>query len=544
MLARGNAAGTDAWPWACLPQAVCTTVNSMLGPQRMHIDDLIEWRRVEEILPFVGPLEIELMCGPSEHQRSLRGVWPRRVDGLALVAPMMTSCKGCRFIETLFDELQQFHGLKSLRLKVHQSFAVDAIEKLSQFVKTTKSLERLVMETAVQGEAGLLLNALEKNTSIEMLDLAGNYINSESATVLGNVLQTNSQLKSLYLADNYLHAPGGVALGQGLQVNQGLVYLDLCGNGIRDEGCIAICSALKQNVSLQKLVLFDNCITSVGGQAIAEMLGENKHLKQLSLAFNGLGHESTTRLFESLERNVSLEFLDLSNVYLDDALGFDRWVQPLASNTTLETLLLCGSQLGFNFVSCIFGQALRQNTQLQNLDISGNAFSSESIECMFENMKLDLSVKEIHLRQQGMLLHDIQAICNVVCMDTCVLEVLDIAGNNISEQGAVAFGEALKTNKHLRNLDLSNNPIKTQGLCAILTGINAGSCLRVLRLANADLVPSDSCLIARFLQTNSSLEQLDISGNEMTYTDEWKESGAWHSSLPYVWNLIPQKRFF
>merc|ERR1711998_569279 len=59
---------------------------------------------------------------------------------------------------------------------------------------------------------------------------------------------------------------------------------------------------------------------------------------------------------------------------------------------------------------------------------------------------------------------------------------LDLSGNRIKDDGAVAFGSALEMNSTLRLLNLTNNSIEDRGLAAVAAGMNRNSTITTLQL--------------------------------------------------------------
>ena len=83
------------------------------------------------------------------------------------------------------------------------------------------------------------------------------------------------------------------------------------GNNIGVEGAKRLAEALEKNTTLNVLDLYDNNIGDKGATRIAEALEKNTSLKELYLGFNNIGDEGAKRLAEALEKNTSLNVLGL-----------------------------------------------------------------------------------------------------------------------------------------------------------------------------------------------------------------------------------------
>ena len=133
--------------------------------------------------------------------------------------------------------------------------------------------------------------ALEKNTSLEVLNLDGNYIGSEGGITIGQGLEKNTSLKKLILYQNYIGDEGAIAIGNALEKNISLQELNLGCNSIGDEGAIAIGNSLEKNTSLEDLSFRQNSIGNEGAIAIGKTLEKNTSLEVLNLRYNSIGDE-------------------------------------------------------------------------------------------------------------------------------------------------------------------------------------------------------------------------------------------------------------
>ncbi|KAL9965559.1 hypothetical protein ACROYT_G029373 [Oculina patagonica] len=167
--------------------------------------------------------------------------------------------------------------------------------------------------------ATALAEALQRNTSLTVLDLSGNNIGDHGATALAEALQRNTSLTVLYLLMNKIGDHGATGLAEALQRNTSLTVLDLSGNNIGDHGAAGLAEALQTNISLTELGLSDNNIGDHGATGLAEALQNNTSLTVLNLSCSNIGDEGATALAGALRENKVLRRLHLFNNHISEA---------------------------------------------------------------------------------------------------------------------------------------------------------------------------------------------------------------------------------
>lgn len=163
---------------------------------------------------------------------------------------------------------------------------------------------------------------LERNTTLETLELNSNAIDLKGITALAKALANNTSLKVLGLrydgvcvcgacwrsatmhlhvchgapsthahsSDNYIGTAGAVMLSDHLTSNGVLEELTLKGNELGDDGLTALCKALQQRPrSLKVLDVGNNSLTEAGAAALAEWLPGAGALQELNVYMNDMG---------------------------------------------------------------------------------------------------------------------------------------------------------------------------------------------------------------------------------------------------------------
>ena len=193
--------------------------------------------------------------------------------------------------------------------------AANLAEKLQHYSR----LEELDIGGNEFGTKGtiILANSLRCST-LEVLDLSSNYLQSQGIEALANCLQHCPALRILDLADNRIDERGMGSLTEGLKYCR-LEELRLLSNPINSSGAIIVAKGLEFYHHLKILNLSDCQIDSYGMTALASQLQHCRNLKRLFLRDNYITTEGALALASGLKFNSSkLQTLDLSVNRIED----------------------------------------------------------------------------------------------------------------------------------------------------------------------------------------------------------------------------------
>ena len=176
--------------------------------------------------------------------------------------------------------------LKDLAIESYE-MTDDDLSSVQTYLSTSNTLRRLCLAGVRLDEEKTekhLSRALEKNKSLEVLDLYNNFLCDEGATIIAKSIRRHPKLDTLILAHNSIGDRGAIAVAEMLPENptfQGsLVFYS---NNIADEGAKALAKALEKNSALGGLNLYYNVICNVGAAAFLSMLLVNDSLGALGL---------------------------------------------------------------------------------------------------------------------------------------------------------------------------------------------------------------------------------------------------------------------
>ena len=220
-----------------------------------------------------------------------------------------------------------------------------------------------------------ICRGIEKNSTIELLDLAGCDLISGVGKSLSDMLRVNKSLLHLYLEENILGDQGISFLAAGIEANTSLQSLDLKANHFTENGCEHIVKSLKASCCpLRSLTISNNPINDLGAEFLGEALGENNSLECVDLHDCLIGDIGFEHICQGLASNASLKDINLSNNCCKRGHHIS---DMLSRNTVLESIDMSSCHISDETL----GQLLRSlsqgtNTSLKSLYISFNAFAN------------------------------------------------------------------------------------------------------------------------------------------------------------------------
>ena len=442
-------------------------------------------------------------------------------------------------------------GLKVSNLNV-QHLTYQAAEHFAVELAESQSVQTLKLEHCNISSTGSvsIFRSLEHNTSLEELDLSGNWLlaggDSEAVgCAIEKMLNVNKTLKVLNLNDCRLDTTVITHTAAGLAHNASLVELNIGRNSfskntITSEGWVHLFKALCNNTSLKKLDISHNDLGMEVSVPLAEMLSCNKSLTELNLGCCDLPEAGLREIARGLLHNISLKKLDISG-NKPGMEGSVALAEMLSCNKSLTELNLgwCDiPEAGLREIA----RGLLQNNSLKKLDISGNKLGMEGSVALAEMLSSNQSLTELNLRGCDIPEGGLREIARGLLQNTS-LKKLDISDNNLGMEGSVALAEMLSCNKSLtelnlgwcdipeaglreiargllqnnslKKLDISGNKLGMEGSVALAEMLSSNQSLTELNLWSCDIPEAGLREIARGLLQNTSLKKLDISGNKL-----------------------------
>ncbi|KAK8630708.1 hypothetical protein V6N13_079489 [Hibiscus sabdariffa] len=263
-----------------------------------------------------------------------------------------------------------------------------------------------------------------------------------------------------------------------------LRYLNLSNNALGEKGIRAFGALLKSQNNLEELFLINDGISEEAARAVSELVPSTEKLKVLQFHNNMTGDEGAYAVSEIVKRSHALEDFRCSSTRV----GVDGGVA--------------------------LAEALKTCTHLRKLDLRDNMFGVEAGVALSKALSLFAGLTEIYVSYLNLEDDGAEALANVLKESAPSLEVLEMAGNDITAKGAVSLAACIASKQLLIKLNLAENELKDEGAILIgkALGEGHGQLNEVDMSANA-VRRAGARLLAQVVVKIPGFELLNINGN-------------------------------
>ncbi|KVI12457.1 RAN GTPase-activating protein 1-like [Cynara cardunculus var. scolymus] len=264
-----------------------------------------------------------------------------------------------------------------------------------------------------------------------------------------------------------------------------LRYLNLSDNALGEKGIRAFDKLLRSQSNLEELYLINNGISEEAAKAVCELIPSTKKLKILHFHNNMTGDEGAVAISELLQRSPMLEDFRCSSARVGSEGGV-----PLA-----EALATC--------------------THLKKLDLCDNMFGVEAGIALSKSISVFTNLNEIYLSYLNLEDEGTLALANALKESAPSLQVIDMAGNEITSESAPALAACLMAKKgSLTKINLSENELADEGTIVIAKALEA----EFPRLTEVDLSTNGirragARVLAQAVVGKPGFKLLNINGN-------------------------------
>ena len=158
----------------------------------------------------------------------------------------------------------------------------------------------------------------------------------------------------------------------------------------------------------------------------------------------------------SLSKLSSIRELYFIGISFEDCKALS---ELLTSSEHIEVLYIGHNQLSSDSVQCII-DGLCRNTSLEALHMSYSNFSSDNVLHLASVLRVNTRLKELHISYCHIQSNDSVHLAKALEENTTTqLQTLELIGNPIGSEGAVAFASMLKKNQRLKTLDLCDDSV-------------------------------------------------------------------------------------
>ncbi|KAJ4813263.1 RAN GTPase-activating protein 1 [Rhynchospora pubera] len=274
-----------------------------------------------------------------------------------------------------------------------------------------------------------------------------------------------------------------------------LRYLNLSDNAMGEKGVRAFEALLRSQEQLEELYLMNDGISEEAAKALSELIPSTDKLKVLHFHNNMTGDEGAVAISEVVKKSSLLENFRWSSTRV----GTDGGI-PLA-------------------------EALGACVNMKKLDLRDNLFGVEAGLALSKTITKLTGLKEIYLSYLNLEDEGTKEIVNALKSSVPGLEVLEIAGNEITAAAAPVFAALLGAGQTLKKLGLSENELKDEGAIVIAKAIEGQTGLKELDLSSNLIQRAGARALANAVVSKKEFELLNINGNAISDEglDEVKE---------------------
>lgn len=370
---------------------------------------------------------------------------------------------------------------------------IESIKIISSILRKNTYFCRLNLSKNYIGDEGIISlgSSLKSNKNIISVDISSNNINVDGSTKFFESLKDNQSIVYVNISSleglhrNRLGVRGAEAVGEFLKKNRVLTHLNIGDTGIGKEGLEYIIQGIAHNK-----VLISLDITSNGffHHSLDDFCGAliTTNLKELFISGNKIGNKGCEILASKLIGNNDIVCpLNKLNMSMCDIsyLGVSKIFESLENNVTVEYLNLDNNPLG-PFAGSAIGKCFGFNITLKQVYLNNCNLKDDSLLKISEGLARSLSIKK-----------------------------LSLCKNSISDTGAMSISEVLSKNTKLQTLDLSSNSIKNKGGISIANSLRKNSNLESLFLNDNSLKDESGQLLAEISRFRNNLLKIELSMN-------------------------------
>ena len=416
-----------------------------------------------------------------------------------LILLLQAKCKdiGINFRENMFFKFKEFCNTKCknrIADFVECNFGLNSIKVISLLLLDTNRLSRLDLSKNNIGNQGveILVNSIKKSMSLVSLNLSSNSITHKGGQLLFNSFIYQQSIVDLNLSTlegsnrNRITSVGIENIPIFLNVNHFIEMLHLSGNSIKNEGFLYICEGLEKNQSLQYLDISNNGINEKG-------------IKK------GLDVISTYKIYSKINNlNIS------NNQILNNGILLLAGNLRYFPNLTSLNISYCGLEFK-GFQSLL--KTVQHMKRLENLNVSGNILKYDNFYLLKEYFAL-FGIRYLNMSRCS--LGDKSAYYLGECVSSNEsLKYLNISGNSISDAGFKGFMNIFKFNKSIESFDCSCNFITNNTCREFVRSLFYNICLKSINLYDNQLNDEIGGDFINVIENNGNLIHINLAYNRI-----------------------------
>lgn len=263
-----------------------------------------------------------------------------------------------------------------------------------------------------------------------------------------------------------------------------LRYLNLSNNALGEKGVRAFSALLKSQRNLEELYLINDGISEEAAEAVLELIPSTDRLKVLQFHNNMTGDEGAIAISKLVKNSPLLEDFRCSSTRVDSEGGI------------------------------ALAEALGTCTNLKKLDLRDNMFGVEAGLVLSKDLSKFSDLSEIYLSYLNLENEGSIALANALKESAPSLEVLDMAGNEITAEAAPALAACIVSKQFLSKLNLAENELKDEGAILIAKALEEGhGQLYEVDMSTNSIRRAGARCLAQAVVNKPGFKLLNINGN-------------------------------
>ncbi|CAD8101612.1 unnamed protein product [Paramecium primaurelia] len=357
-------------------------------------------------------------------------------------------------------------------------------------------------------------------------------------TELCTELACNNKITEVNLSRCNINIYYAIELANLVQKNTNIQVLQLAGCNLNSFSLSCIFKSMIDHTGLTHLNLSNNkgfTVTSVEDFCKYVLKGKNP-LFEINLSFCNLDNASLSLILPNLKHLRSLKRFIISLVNLNSSesiLALSSAIINYTGNKSLDYLDVSWNWItnqGLELLSVALFMSVRQ-INIKSLNLEYNQLTQECIESL-ETILMKLNIEEINLSKNKISEFQNQQVLNKKMSRVDLsynrfeeiptnffLNVLslNLSNNSIKTQGAYQISQVVSSKKVMwMELNLNNNEICTQGFVSLIYALIENQRLISLSVANNN-ISGEGILVYIFNHEQLNLQYLDLSYNYLRY---------------------------
>ncbi|KAK8896965.1 Leucine-rich repeat-containing protein 74A [Tritrichomonas musculus] len=358
------------------------------------------------------------------------------------------------------------------------------------------------------------LNHQAKKPFKKVFDMSFSAIGPGSSLFAATIILNKTCLRVINMGGNNIGDRGARYFAQLIQESENLVSLNLSSNLITDKGAEAIFLAMCDNKFVISLNLGSesgvnrNSFGSKACQALKKMLTENKVLSELDIPMTEITCDTIEIIAKGIRCNSTLEHFNVSNNNIQSK-GVSSLLKSCAKSQ-IRSIHVANNQIKDD-ISTIFSSYLEKNRSIEIIDLSGNYLTEKFFNNVSKQLKAS-SVTSLNLNNNPLRGKGASSL-GVALNGECRMKHLSFANCQVDASGFCEFCDHISRNTSLVSLHIGHNPILDEGAIRLSHVIKRHPSLKDIDLEMCEITEEGGSLLFSAFSVSTSISRINVKNN-------------------------------